>query len=190
MSSSGTESAQERSIDWKAATVFLRRRVDREAWRATEEVREELTQLALMRLLRAARRSPIDNLEAFMNVIAHRVVLDWLDSDRIQPAMTGIENDEGEPLPLPTPTESPRARLEQLRWIVLEFFRLNCPPCRDLAELYFEEVDWKQVAATLQRSYDSVRAEWSRKCLALLKEEERKNPGTLSEFLDTGDDVR
>ena len=176
------EPTQENAIDWREAREFLRRRIAREAWRADEETRQDLVQLSLVRLVRAVRRQPVENLEALMNVIARRVTLDWLDSRRVAPPTSSLDDDEGNPLPIAAPREA-RADLDRLRFTVVSFFTEHSAPCLELANEFFSGRDWAEVAVARNASHAAIRKQWSR-CMGQLKQAERERPGLLSEFLE------
>ena len=176
------EPTQESAIDWREARDFLRRRIAREAWRADEETRQDLVQLSLVRLVRAVRRLPAENLEALMNVIARRVTLDWLDSRRAAPHLSSLDDAEGNPLPIASPHET-RADLDRLRFIVVAFFTEHSAPCLGLANEFFGGHDWAEVASARGASHAAIRKQWSR-CIGQLRQAERERPGLLSEFLE------
>ena len=56
----------------------MRRRLGYELTASTREHLDDLVQEALVRLLRAVRREPIENLEALMTEIARRTAIDCL----------------------------------------------------------------------------------------------------------------
>jgi hypothetical protein len=70
-------------FDWAQARGFLSRRLARKLFREDHATLDDLTQEALVRVLRAARRETVLNLEGLMETIAERTVADFLRSRRI-----------------------------------------------------------------------------------------------------------
>ena len=164
----------EHQVDWTAARTFLMEAV-RKRWYHEESAVEELAQACLVRLLRASRRSQIDNVEALMNEIAKRVVIDELRGRTRRAAVfepaSDITMDQAQSVaPPPDHFGDPVARV---RFIVLNFF--GTTNCADLARDYFESLNWDQVAEKLGSSHAAVRKQWSR-CVEKLRSAVSKDP--------------
>jgi RNA polymerase sigma factor (sigma-70 family) len=173
------------AIDWDQARSFLRERISAQLRPLDGPTLDDLTQEALVRLLRAVRREEATSLNGLMHEIARRTCIDlirrrrrWAQVQRPMP--------EGE-LPAAAPTACDGRALgdpvERIRFTVLEYFRVNDAPCRSVAEAYFERQDWQSVAARLGRSHAAIRKQWWR-CVQRLREAARHNPGWLADWLD------
>jgi RNA polymerase sigma factor (sigma-70 family) len=170
-------------IQWDEARAFLRERIAAQLRPLDGDALEDLTQEALVRLLRAVRREEADSLSGLMHEIARRTCIDLIRRRRrwgqvLRPMA------EGAPEPAAPSLDSGGLGdpLERMRFTVLEFFRLNEAPCRDVAAAYFEGQDWQTVAARMGRSYSAIRKQWSR-CVQHLRTAARSNPGWLAEWL-------
>ena len=175
--------ASEFEIHWEEAASFLGRRLRIELRGAAADVIDDLLQESLVRLLRAVRREPIENLEALMTAIARRTAVDWLRRRirwkvLIDPALSAEEVH----IPAPSPAELGDP-LERLRFVVVEFFGSGESDCRELALAFFADQDWKKVAGNCGRSHEAVRKQWSR-CLGLLREAARRDGGPLMEWVE------
>src|SRR2546426_7198473 len=172
----------ESEIRWDEATQFLRRRLDYELPTRARHQLDDLVQESLVRLLRAVRREPVENLEALMTEIARRTAIDCLRrrtrwSALLSPAEPAIDE-------VPDPTARPDDLgdpVERLHFVVLEFFTVREARCRELAVAFFAEQDWKLVAEGQGRSHRAVRKQWSR-CLELLRAAARSDPGLLMDW--------
>jgi len=175
--------ASETEIQWDEAVAFLRRRLGYELPSSARTHLEDLVQESLVRLLRAVRREPVDNVEALMTEIARRTAIDCLRRNTRWSAIVTTDTTDVERVADPT---TPASRLgdpvERLQFVVLEFFTMREARCQDLATAYFAEQDWKEVAAKSGRSHDAVRKQWSR-CLEMLRQAARDEFGPLMECL-------
>lgn len=181
-SAGARSAAHETEIAWDEAAAFLRRRFQYQLSACGRDTIDDLVQEALVRLLRAVRREPIENLEALMTEIARRTAIDWMRrrtrwSAIVDPAHPPVED-----------VADPKARaeelgdpLDRLYFVVVEFFGTRESGCRDLATAYFAGQDWKAVAEARGRSHDAVRKQWSR-CLELLRAAARNDRGPLMEW--------
>jgi RNA polymerase sigma factor (sigma-70 family) len=174
--------ASESEIRWDEAATFVRRRLGYELTASTREHLDDLVQEALVRLLRAVRREPIENLEALMTEIARRTAIDCLRRRTRWRAVIESEIPEGLEI------ADPNARadrvgdpLERVHFIVLEFFASRESRCRELAMAFFAEQDWNVVAQARGRSHEAVRKQWSR-CLETLRSATRYDPGLLEDW--------
>ena len=175
--------ANEFEIHWEEAAGFVRRRLRIELRGAAADVIDDLLQESLVRLLRAVRREPIQNVEALMTEIARRTAVDWLRRRirwkvLIDPALSA----EDVRVPAPSPSELGDP-LERLQFVVVEFFGSGESGCRELALAFFADQDWKKVAGSRGRSHEAVRKQWSR-CLGLLREAAQRDGGPLMEWME------
>lgn len=146
---------------------------------------EDLAQEALVRLLRVLRREPVRNLEALMNTLADRVVI---QHDRRRRRWS-ILVQPFDPAAHDRPDPSTRAQaalgdpVHRLRFTVLEFFAAHHSPCAELARAFFARTPWEKVAAAAGLNPDAVRRRWSR-CLDRLRDATRRGDGPLLEWCD------
>lgn len=148
-------------LDWKEIRRVLRGHLARRADSGDRDHLDDLVQEACVRLFRASRRGPVENLDGLASTIAKRT---WVDFIRRRTRWRKVfsEGTEWETVPVFAEYElgDPRDRLQ---FIVLELFDRNgSDGCRDLARAYFAEMDWKTVAESVNRSYAAVRKQWSR----------------------------
>lgn len=181
-STGALRAANENEIRWDEAVAFVRRRLGYELPASTRGQIDDLVQESMVRLLRAVRREPIENVEALMTEIARRTAIDSLRRRTRWSALVRPEEPDIDQIP------DPQARadevgdpLERLHFVVLEFFTVREARCRELAAAYFADQDWKVVANARGRSHDAVRKQWSR-CLELLRAEARRDQGLLKEW--------
>jgi len=171
----------ETEIDWARARTFLLRRIRRKLDRLPEDDRQDLVQMALLRLIRTVRLEPARNLEGLMSKIAHDVIVDFLRRRRRWSILLGsvhVTDPSQQTAPCPEQFGDPD---ERLRFTVMEFFRQRQGSCLELALAFFQETDWRTVASRMDTGYGAVRQKWSR-CVALLRDAARKNPGLLLEW--------
>ena len=189
MSESAVRPVSESEVDWESARAFLRRRL-RDQLRGTDaSTIEDLTQEALVRLLRALRREGARHLAGLMSEIARRTATDHIRSKvRWRHVRERLEQESGW-------DGSPQALhelgdpLANLRFVVLEFFRSGAAPCADLARLYFEEQTWQLVALRRGTSHAAIRKQWSR-CLEQLRTAAARDPELLWRTLGpSGEDL-
>jgi RNA polymerase sigma factor (sigma-70 family) len=175
--------ASETEIQWDEAVAFLRRRLGYELPASARPHLDDLVQESLVRLLRAVRREPVDNLEALMTEIARRAAIDCLRRNTRWSAILAGDTPDLEQVADPagagTRLSDP---VERLQFVVLEFFTVREARCQELANAYFAEQDWKVVASRSGRSHDAVRKQWSR-CLEMLRQAARDEFGPLMECL-------
>lgn len=168
-------------IDWARAREFLlacvRHRLDRES----PENQEDLAHIALVRLVRIARRERIGNVQALMNTLAQQVVVDFLRHRRrwrllVEPFAERAAGIAGEDAP--TGVGDP---LERVRFVVLEFFTSEHAPCAELARAYFAEVTWKDLAARFGVGHNTLIKRWSM-CMKRLRAAARREANPLLEW--------
>lgn len=172
--------ARERLVQWAEAREFLRRRLAASLDRVDPTVIEDLTQEALLRLLRALRREEVRNLEALMTEIARRTRIDFLRHRRVRMAHMEPLTPAAEAVPAP---ETPPAWSlghpgRRVRFIVLEYFQSHHARCLELGRRFFAGQDWHAVARHLGVQHATARQQWSR-CLARLREHAAGDPGLL-----------
>jgi len=176
---------REEAIDWKEAARFLRSCLAARDPSLQPTDVDELTQEAVIRLLRAVRRGEVTNLNGLMYKIVHDTRVDFTRRGVRDRARRGLPPGGIEALPAPSPG-SGIDPIELIRFIVLEFFRVHHSACRELAEIYFERGDWQSVATRLGRTHAAVRKQWSR-CVQRLREEAARNPSWRADFLRRDD---
>lgn len=171
MGESGSSQATgELQFDWSDARDFLARRLSRRLLREDQATLDDLTQEALVRLLRAARRETLENVEAFMERVAERTMIDFLRRRRIwqqQPNLDAAELADDPRLGF-LPPDQFVPTIERTRFIVLEFFAQKNSGCAELARHYFESRSWLEVAGILGRPHTAIRQQWCR-CVELLR---------------------
>lgn len=148
-------------IDWDEVRALLRRHLAQRVGSADRDSLDDLIQEASIRLLRAARRSKVENLDALASTIARRTWVDFVRR-RVRWRRIFSENTEWQAVAMPGGSEWGDLR-DRLQFVVLALFdREGSDACSDLARAYFAELDWKTVAGSLNQSYSSVRKRWSR----------------------------
>lgn len=173
------------AIQWDDARRFMRERIAAQLQPLDGPLLDDLTQEALVRLLRAVRREEAMRPEGLMHEIARRTCIDLIRRRR-RWGLVLRPMPEGEPNVAAPPSRDGRFLgdpVERIRFTVLEYFRVNEAPCREVAEAYFDGQDWQSVAARMGRSHAAIRKQWSR-CVQRLREAARRNPGWLADWLD------
>ena len=161
-------------LDWKKIRSLLQSHLGRRADRGDREFLEDLTQEACVRFLRASRGRPVENQEALAATIAKRT---WVDFIRRRTRWRKIFSEavEVEAESLAGGFELGDQR-ERLQFIVQELFDRNgSQGCLDLARAFFAEMDWKSVAESKNRTYASVRKQWSR-CVQEVRRMVKEDP--------------
>jgi RNA polymerase sigma factor (sigma-70 family) len=158
-------------INWDEARRFLRDLLRQKLFAAQRSHLEDLVQEALVRLLRATRHEPANNLEALMTLIAGRTLIDFTRRRRRYQALFVPLTDETDPsaqIQVP-PVDISRDPEERVEFIVLEHFRETKTGCYEIARAFFQKRDWNSVARERGVSPESIRARWSR-CVQHLRE--------------------
>lgn len=170
-----------KSIDWAAAREFLAETV-RRRWYHDASVVDDIVQECLVRLLRASRRNPIDNIEALMTEIAKRAIIDKLRSNTRASAVFGEASEfEMEKAAATTPAPDQFGDpVSRIRFVVLNVF--GATNCADLARAYFEQLNWDHVATELGTSHAAIRKQWQR-CVERLRALAERSP-ELAELAD------
>jgi DNA-directed RNA polymerase specialized sigma24 family protein len=157
-------------INWEELRAQVRGCVQARLDRAHPTDIDEICQRALVGILRTSRRETIANPSGLATIAAERAIKDWLRARRRwwahHPELNAYDAVQIDDEPLPS--EEFGDPLERVRFVVLEFFRINHARCRELAEPYFESSDWNEVAARLQCTPEAIRKRWSR-CIAVLR---------------------
>ena len=168
-------------IDWNAARRFLHERLSKALDRVDPTEIQDLTQEALLGLLRAVRREPPRNLEALMTTIARRTGIDFIRQRRVwRGILTPMEESHVErPDPRADEPEVIGDPAARLGFVVLEFFRVHGVGCHDLARYRLAGMAWKAVAEKTQRSHAAVRKQWER-CTTVLRKCMGEDDGLLS----------
>ncbi|HKQ59507.1 MAG TPA: sigma-70 family RNA polymerase sigma factor [Candidatus Eisenbacteria bacterium] len=174
---------QEADVHWDEARAFLKRVVRKHFGRPDETQIDELTQEALVLLLRAVRREGARNLEGLMTVIGRRVVIDYIRNRQRWARIVQPMADDG-----PEPSDPSAGTPEtfgdpdqRTRFVVLEYFQARSPKCHELALAFFGEEDWRRVATRLGQAYSAIRQQWSR-CVKTLREAARSGTGLMLEW--------
>lgn len=163
--------------DWDQVRRTLSRMLSRKLFREDHATLDDLTQEALVRLLRAARRDTILNIDGLMETIAQRTVVDFLRSRRIWDTQDIDVNEDPDNLRLPkTFLDEWPPSCERVEFAVLEFFESKNSGCLELAHHYFAERNWLEVARTLGRPHAAIRQQWTR-CVELLRKTARSDAG-------------
>ncbi len=171
-------------FDWEEARRFLRERIAAQLRPLDGAALDDLTQEALVRLLRAVRRQEATNPNGLMYEVARRTCIDLIRRRRRWAQIVRPMRDSDAPAaPGPFDGAGLGDPVERIRFTVLEYFRVHDAPCREAAENYFAGMDWQSVAARLGKSHAAIRKQWSR-CVQRLREAARKNPGWFAEWLD------
>ena len=159
--------------DWKACGDRLRTKFRFRVRFEDPTLIEDLTQEALVRILRASRATQIENIEAFENTVASRV---WTDHVRRRSTWNRVFAAVDEVPEMVAPEEVPAGPdqgnpLARFQFLVLEFFQSRSGGCIPLIQEYvrLERPSWKLVAENLGQSYPAVRKRWERCRAALLE---------------------
>lgn len=172
---------RENQIPWTEARTFLRECIATRHRPRDAATLEDLTQEALVRLLRVIRREEVANMNGLMYEIARRTWIDHIRREkRVRVLIERAERD-GESIRSPHDGDFGDP-LERLRFMILEYFRTNRAPCHAIALVYFEGQDWKTVAGRMGRPYSAIRKQWSR-CIQVLRDALGSNPSWLSDWL-------
>lgn len=165
----------ESGIDWDSVRAGARRRLAYRLGRVEPAELDDLSQEVALGLLRASRRTTIRDVDALLTTIADRTAADFIRRKRrwalvlAQPTHADLTAGTAAD---PAILDDPDARV---RFLVLNFFRSGNAPCAALAQAYFEQCDWSQVAVRTGRSHAAVRRQWSR-CVAALRGAFRRDP--------------
>lgn len=164
-------------ISWGPAREFLHRCLARTLFRTDPADLEDLTQEALVRLLRACRAREPQNLQALMRAIARRTAIDFIRRrERWARLVCRFANAEAHAVPAgDPPPDTGGDPLERVRFLVREFFAQRNRLCAELAEAFFAERNWQAVAEERRCSSEAVRQQWSR-CVKALREAVRRGP--------------
>jgi DNA-directed RNA polymerase specialized sigma24 family protein len=157
--------------EWKEARLDIHRVVRHRLSGLDDAIVEDATQDALIRFHRACRHNQIKTPKAMWTTIAHRAAIDQLrahtrEKKRLQPIELHGPNaqsveDVGRSMDVDPYGEAV--------FMIQEYFlKHQKSDCLYLAKAVMEGVDWKQVAAKLNRSHAAVRQQWSR-CVRSLK---------------------
>src|SRR5262245_51943073 len=175
---------REREIDWNRARSFLRTRIRAQLGRCEESQLEDLTHEGLIVLLRLARREGIRNVDGLIASVARTVAINEirrLKRRRAHLADWDRSLDQILKLPTSNPDEWDDS-LQELWFLVLEFFRVRKVQCHALAMAYAELGDWKATAARVGLEHDAARQQWSR-CARMFRDELRRDPGPFRDWL-------
>jgi len=165
-------------LDWDACREFFRIRLTRHLGGPDRGPLDDLVQEACIRLLRAVRTQPPDNLEGLMAVIAGRTWKDHLRRNSTQKKyFSSLDDDTSRDVASFAAEDPALGELrDRLELVVQEIFESHGrPECRELALRYFDEHDWKVIGEDLGLGYAAVRKRWSR-CLTLVRESFASDP--------------
>lgn len=155
---------------------FLRKRMTALARGRHARELEDLAMEAWVRWDRFRKREQARNPEAMMSRIARFV---WIDFVRSAGDIPQPVDFEGLDIPAPAvdPGIDPQA-LALMRFAILEHFGRHAPRCRELAEHYFQGLNWFQVAERLREKRDAIAKRWQR-CVESLTEQLKSDAGDL-----------
>ncbi len=143
---------------------------------------EDLVQDAAVRVHRALATAEIRDARGFLGVVARRTWLDHLRARRRAQALRECLTQEADP-PHTLSTDALGDPRDRLQLVVEELFRRESNiTCGELSRAYFLSRDWREVAAEVGLTHDTVRKRWSR-CVRLLRERMRED-ADLSAFLN------
>ena len=148
---------------------------------SNDELIEDLSQEAMVRVMRAVRLAPARNLEALTSEIARRTAIDHLRSRRRWDALVTPWTPEADEAEETSESSHPGPRgdpLERARFAVMGLFEKEHSGCLELARWYFRDVSWSEVSDQLGRTPEALRKQWSR-CIAALRRAVRTDPDCL-----------
>lgn len=167
------------ALDWSAAASMLRALLRQQQSRLTPDEVEDLTQEALIDLLRIARRESIDNLPGLLTTLARRRVADHFRRRsrwrRIQDPLVAGHH---------LPPAADLSHVERLAFAILRYLEAVGAPCTELARLHMHGHEWQEVARQRGSTVEAIRKQWSR-CLARFRQalETPKGGESLSPWL-------
>ena len=178
------DSISDQPIDWNATRTRLRERITFQLGREDTSL-EDLTQQAVITILRLSRRQEIRNLDGLIQVVARDTAIDEIRRrQRARARHDDWESSWRQIESLPDPSRHPWDGAEELLWfLLLEYLRQHQAPCHALAVRYAELGDWRKVAAEAGRSYVAVRQQWAR-CGKAFRAALKKDPGPFKEWVD------
>jgi RNA polymerase sigma factor (sigma-70 family) len=162
--------------EWKRLRTRLLQELRRRI-RADAETLEDLAQEACVRLIRALRRDPQLQPDAYVRVVAQRTGADYLRSlyrhQRLIEAVGRGELDAA----LPHAVEPSKGELlERLELVVVELLdKAQASECKELALAWFNGVSWSEWAHARQLEHAAVRKRWSR-CLDRVRQSIEADP--------------
>lgn len=152
--------------DWPEAERYLAARLRRLLPGVQQADLEDLTQEALIDLLRTSRREAIRNSGALLNTLARRKVIDLVRRRERWNALVRPLSDHDED------DASARWRgtdpAERLAFTALQFFARERSACEPLARAFLAGYGWAQVADSMGLAVTAIRQQWSR-CVAHLR---------------------
>ena len=174
----------ERDIDWGSASAQLRTRIRERLGRCDDATLQDLTQEALIHLVREVRHNGARSLTGLIVVIARSTAVNEIRRRKRRRARFAdweelVETVEN----LPEPERFEDFEEWELIWfLLLEYFRRRRAPCHALAVAFAEKGDWKAVAESVGQSHDAIRQQWSR-CTRAFRDALRRDPGPFAEWL-------
>lgn len=165
---SGHSKSPSATIDWDEVRISLRRRLIGQLDASERSELEDLIQEGCVRLLRASRREPIQDLEGLISVIAKRTFGDHLRRryrhDRL---LRPLDEGHADAVAIPGPDSRFGDLVDRIEFMVAGIFeREGRTECGELARGWFARRSWKEIAEELGLTHASVRKRWSR-CLEL-----------------------
>jgi RNA polymerase sigma factor (sigma-70 family) len=164
--------------DWNRLTSLAGRCIGHVLPGSNDELIEDLSQEAMVRVMRALRATQARNIEALTSEIARRTAIDHLRSRRRWEALVGPWTEEAEETAGPPRHGPPGDPLERARFAILGLFERERSACLELAQQYFSDQSWSEVSERLGRTTDALRKQWSR-CVAALRKAVRTDPDRL-----------
>lgn len=141
-------------IEWSTASRSMRRMIAARLFRPEPSVVDDLTQEALIRLMRIARTQDVRNVEATMRHVVYWTVGDHLRRHTNDASLDDVgEHADGDPA----------WAMQRAASTVLRFFEsIGRGECSDRTRDLLAGLTWNDVAERDARSADAVRQEWSR----------------------------
>ena len=174
---------RELDIDWARARSELRSRIQTRLGSGSESEIEDLTQQALVDVLRMVRKQGLRDLQAVIVIVARSTAVDEIRR-RVRWRARFEELDPGprEAREPGDPGHDHDDDLELLWFLLLESLRSRHAPCHALAVSFAKRGNWRSVGEALGLSHAAVRQQWSR-CLRAFREALRKDPGPFREWI-------
>lgn len=186
MSDPTSHPTTELDVDWHSVRRTIRGTIRGQLGSVEPVLIEDLTQQALIGVLRALRRETVRNVDSLASTIARATAIDEVRRlQRERRRMTEYEH------VAPRAGEGRRSgsrfvhQLDLLWFLLCDYLRTQQASCQSLAELYAERGDWRLVAQTLGSTHDAIRKQWSR-CTRALRAALAREPEAFEEWL--GDD--
>jgi len=151
-------------MDWGELHEQAKQHVRRTLRSADPSTVDDLAREVAVRLYRLAQRDPRARPGELLAALAQVVSRDHVRRRMGARGLLSAVADGGAPLELPPPDPAHDAAVDMLelfRFVVLEHFRQHDAASHELAEAFFEEQSWSNVARRLQLPTHKVIRRWS-----------------------------